>query len=75
VGFVRERLSPTTNDLMDQAHREVDRILLTHALEYTHGNHTEAAKLLGISRQTMRVRLRALGLQVQHSVGSSDDEN
>jgi two-component system nitrogen regulation response regulator GlnG len=75
VGFIRERLSPTTADLMDQAHREVDRILLTHALEYTHGNHTEAAKLLGISRQTMRVRLRALGLQVQHSVGSSDDEN
>jgi len=75
VGFVRDRLSPTTDDLMDQAHREVDRILLTHALEYTHGNHTEAAKLLGISRQTMRVRLRALGLHVTHSVGSSDDEN
>jgi DNA-binding NtrC family response regulator len=75
VGFVRERLSPTTDDLMDQAHREVDRILLTHALEFTHGNHTEAAKLLGISRQTMRVRLRGLGLQVTHSVGSSDDEN
>jgi len=75
VGFIRERLTPTTSDLMDQTNREVDRILLTHALEYTHGNHTEAAKLLGISRQTMRVRLRALGLQVTHTVGSSDDEN
>ncbi len=75
AGFIRERLLPTTDDLMDQAHREVDRVLLTLALEYTHGNYTEAAKLLGISRQTMRVRLRALGLQVTHSVESSDDEN
>jgi hypothetical protein len=31
--------------------------------------------LLGISRQTMRVRLRSLGLQVTHAVESSDDEN
>jgi len=75
AGFVRERLSPTTNDLMDQTYREVDRVLLTLALEYTRGNYTEAAKLLGISRQTMRVRLRALGLSVTHSVESSEDES
>ena len=73
AGFVRQRLLPTTNDLMDQTYREVDRVLLTLALEYTHGNYTEAAKLLGISRQTMRVRLRALGLQVAHSVESTDE--
>jgi len=73
AGFVRQRLLPTTNDLMDQTHREVDRVLLTLALEYTGGNYTEAAKLLGISRQTMRVRLRSLGLQVTHSVESNDE--
>ena len=73
AGFVRQRLLPTTNDLMDQTHREVDRVLLTLALEYTRGNYTEAAKLLGISRQTMRVRLRSLGLQVTHSVESNDE--
>jgi DNA-binding NtrC family response regulator len=75
VSFIRARLTPGTGDLMDQVYREVDRILLAHALEFTHGNHTEAAKLLGISRQTMRVRLRALGLQVTHSVETSDDES
>ena len=73
AGFVRQRLLPTTNDLMDQTHREVDRVLLTLALEYTRGNYTEAAKLVGISRQTMRVRLRSLGLQVTHSVESNDE--
>ena len=75
VSFIRGRLSPTTDDLMDQTHREVDRHLLTLALEFTDGNYTEAARLLGISRQTMRVRLRTLGLQVTHSVGTGDDEN
>ena len=75
ASFIRARLTPATNDLMEQTHREIDRLLLTLALEYTRGNYTETARLLGISRQTMRLRLRALGLQVNHSVGSSDDEN
>jgi len=49
-------------------------LLMTLALEYTHGNHRDAARLLGISRQTMRVKLRALGLHVAHSVESADDD-
>jgi two-component system nitrogen regulation response regulator GlnG len=72
--FIRHRLAPATNDLSAETHREVDRLLMTLALEYTHGNHRDAARLLGISRQTMRVKLRALGLHVAHSVESADDE-
>jgi len=75
ASFVRERLTPATDNLLDQTHREVDRLLLTLALEYTRGNYTEAARLLGISRQTMRMKLRALGLHLTHSVGLGDDEN
>jgi DNA-binding NtrC family response regulator len=72
--FIRQRLSPTTNDLAAETHREVDRILMTLALEYTNGNHREASRILGISRQTMRMRLRSLGLHVAHSVESDDDD-
>jgi len=72
--FIRGRLSPTTDDLFDQTHREVDRLLLTLALEYTRGNHREAAKLLGISRQTMRLKLRALDLHLTHSVESGAED-
>ncbi|HEX3478849.1 MAG TPA: sigma-54 dependent transcriptional regulator [Kofleriaceae bacterium] len=72
--FIRQRLAPATHDLSAEAHREVDRLLMTLALEYTHGNHRDAARLLGISRQTMRVKLRALGLHVAHSVESADDD-
>jgi DNA-binding NtrC family response regulator len=72
--FIRQRLAPVTHDLSAETHREVDRLLMTLALEYTHGNHRDAARLLGISRQTMRVKLRALGLHVAHSVESADDD-
>jgi DNA-binding NtrC family response regulator len=72
--FIRQRLGPTTNDLAAETHREVDRILMTLALEYTNGNHREASRILGISRQTMRMRLRSLGLHVAHSVESDDED-
>jgi len=70
--FVRERLG-SSDDLHAETHLEVDRLLITSALQRTNGNHRDAAKLLGISRQTMRVRMRSLGLYVAHSVGSDDD--
>jgi two-component system nitrogen regulation response regulator GlnG len=72
--FIRLRLAPATHDLSAETHREVDRLLMTLALEYTHGNHRDASRLLGISRQTMRVKLRALGLHVAHSVEPDDDD-
>ena len=72
--FIRQRLTPTTNDLAAETHREVDRLLMTLALEYTRGNHREASRLLGISRQTMRMRLRSMGLHVSHSVESDDED-
>jgi DNA-binding NtrC family response regulator len=72
-GFIRERLSPDASDVYSETHQEVDRLLLTRALEHTRGNHRDAARVLGISRQTMRVKLRALGLHVAHTVESDDD--
>ena len=73
--FIRDRLLPSTTDLHAETHREVDRRLVTLALQHTHGNHRDAAKLLGISRQTLRQRLRSFGLYVAHSVESEDDED
>jgi DNA-binding NtrC family response regulator len=39
-----------------------DRTLVTAALEQTGGNVSEASRLLGISRPTLRARMRAYGL-------------
>ena len=64
---------PGANDVYAETHREVDRLLFVRALEHTGGNHRDAARILGISRQTMRVKLRALGLHVAHTVEADDD--
>jgi DNA-binding protein Fis len=40
----------------------VERPLLCHAMELSGGNQLKAARLLGINRNTLRTRLRALGL-------------
>src|SRR5205807_1427846 len=66
--FIRERLGPEAQDLYAETHRQVDRVLLPHVLEYTGGNQNRAARLLGIARQTLRIKLRELGLHVTHSI-------
>jgi two-component system nitrogen regulation response regulator GlnG len=72
--FIRSRMASGESDLHADTHREVDRLLLTLALKQTGGNHRDAAKLLGISRQTMRVKLRALGIKVARTVEEPDDD-
>jgi two-component system nitrogen regulation response regulator GlnG len=50
----------------DRLHRavlgRVERVLLGHVLARSGGNQLRAARLLGINRNTLRKRLRRLGL-------------
>jgi two-component system nitrogen regulation response regulator GlnG len=71
--FIRERLVPDANDLYAETHRHVDRLLLLRVLEFTSGNQHQAARLLGIARQTLRVKLRDLGLSVSQSVEAEEE--
>jgi Fis family transcriptional regulator, factor for inversion stimulation protein len=52
---------PITN-LYDMVISEVEAPLIKKALEYTHGNQSKAAILLGISRGTLRKKLAQYGL-------------
>jgi two-component system nitrogen regulation response regulator GlnG len=72
--FIREQIARDADDIYAETHRQVDRVLLVRALEQTGGNQREAARLLGISRQTMRTKLRFLGLTVNMAL-EIDDEN
>jgi DNA-binding NtrC family response regulator len=71
--FIRQRLQPESRDLYADAHGQLDRFLLSSVLEYTGGSQHQAARLLGIARQTLRVKLRDLGLRVTQSVETDDD--
>jgi len=59
---IRQRLASDVRDLYAETHRQVDRLLLPRVLEHTRGNLQQAALLLGIARQTLRLKLRDLGL-------------
>jgi two-component system nitrogen regulation response regulator GlnG len=72
--FIRQRLGPATQDLYAETHRQLDRHLLPSVLQYTGGNQHQAARLLGIARQTLRQKLRDLGLHVAHSVEADEDD-
>ena len=74
MSFIRSRLGPDTCDLYAETHRRADRLLLTQVLEYADGNQHRAARLLGIARQTLRLRLRELGLHVARSVEVASPE-
>jgi DNA-binding NtrC family response regulator len=52
--------------------RRDERRLFLEALERAHGNRTEAARLLGISRATFYRRLAALGIRPQEDPGTGE---
>jgi DNA-binding protein Fis len=53
----------------------VDRVLLSRVLKFTGGNQHQAAQLLGIARQTLRQKLRELGLHVTQSVETNETDS
>jgi two-component system nitrogen regulation response regulator GlnG len=62
--FVRQCLACDDGDQYAQAHGQLDRLFLARVLETTSGRQHEAARKLGIARQTLRRRLQELGLHV-----------
>jgi DNA-binding NtrC family response regulator len=64
--YLRGRLGPDACDLYAETHQQVDRLLLPHVLNYTRGSKQKAASLLGIARQTLRLKLREQGLLGSH---------
>jgi DNA-binding NtrC family response regulator len=71
--FIRQRLQPGSRDMYAEVHGQLDRFFLTCVLEYTGGSQHKAARLLGIARQTLRLKLRDLGLHVAQSVEADGD--
>jgi two-component system nitrogen regulation response regulator GlnG len=71
---IRHRVTSDVRDLYAEAHRQLDRLLLPRALEHTRGNIHQAALLLGIARQTLRQKLRDLGLSVTRPGAAEEDD-
>jgi two-component system nitrogen regulation response regulator GlnG len=74
--FILRRLEEGSTALSAEAHQHLDRLLLRLVLRHTRGNQAQAARVLGISRQTVRAKTRELGLSITGSAeGDADDQD
>jgi DNA-binding NtrC family response regulator len=73
--LIRQQLEAGAVDLYAPVHERLDRIFLPMVLRFANGNQHQAARLLGIARQTLRQKMRDLGLNVTHSVEAEEREN
>jgi two-component system nitrogen regulation response regulator GlnG len=72
--FLTERLHAGSTDLYAEALTAMERQLLTRVLRHTAGNQLQAAQVLGITRNSLRHKLRALGITIARAVYASDDQ-
>jgi two-component system nitrogen regulation response regulator GlnG len=69
--MARDLLRQRSGNIYYRVQAAMDRVVLETVLEYVKGNQVEAAEVLGISRNTLRSKLRSLGLIVEKQVNES----
>ncbi|MGQ0635991.1 MAG: sigma-54-dependent transcriptional regulator [Planctomycetaceae bacterium] len=69
--FIRARLQLGSTNLHAEAVLLLERILLPVVLRHTAGNLTQAARILGITRPTLRVKLAEAGLVIEKSLSET----
>ncbi len=57
TAFTKQAIENRERGIYDRVHDEVDRALMSYVLGHAHENQSEAARLLGISRLTLRKKL------------------
>jgi two-component system, NtrC family, response regulator AtoC len=72
--FIRQRLRDGSTELYQEAFRRVEQFLLPLVLQSTGGNKLQAARILGMSRMTLRTKLRELGWSDAKSARGDEDD-
>lgn len=72
--FVQERLAAGSQAIYAEVQAIVDRRLIKLLLDHTRGNLTQAARLLGMTRATLRAKVHALGLSAELASSKDDTE-
>ena len=72
--FVRDRVSSGSTDLYAEALGLMEREVLMGVLQHTGGNQVQSARILGITRGSLRHKIRALNISIGRAVWSDDDQ-
>ncbi len=73
--FVAERIGAGTDNLYREALELMEREVLIGVLRHTGGNQVQAARILGITRGSLRTKIKALNISIGKSVWSEDDQD
>ncbi|HEY4310019.1 MAG TPA: sigma-54 dependent transcriptional regulator [Pirellulales bacterium] len=71
--FMDDQLQRRSHDIYAETIALVDRYVLARVLQHTRGNQSQAAKLLGITRGSLRNKLRTLHIAVDAIVTVDQD--
>ena len=72
--FVSGRLAGGSENLYAEAVERMEREVLVRVLQHTEGNQLRAALILGITRGSLRNKIRTLGISIARAVWSDDDQ-
>ena len=72
--FIQNAIDSGAENLYEITLEQMERELLIRVLRHTHGNQLQAAKVLGIARGSLRTKIRSLGIGIERSVRSEDDQ-
>jgi len=75
IGRIEELIADGKGDVYARLLREVEFELLTRALRHAHGHQFQTSELLGMSRSTLRYKLRELGISLERVVAEKAEEN
>jgi two-component system nitrogen regulation response regulator GlnG len=62
--FVEDRLEAGSNDVYAETLEFMERYVVTHVLRLCEGNQSKAARILGITRGSLRNKVRTLGVSI-----------
>jgi len=70
--FVDARVAAGSQTLYDEAIALTERQVIAGVLSHTGGNQVQASKILGITRTTLRSKMRSLGITLGRVVHDDD---
>ena len=80
--LIQQRVQSGEWNVYDTVIQHVERQLITQVLEFTQGNQVEASNILGITRTTLRTKIKKLGIQINRNIatraedaGSDEDQS
>jgi two-component system nitrogen regulation response regulator GlnG len=72
--FVADQIASGSDNIHANSVERMEREVLLRVLRHTNGNQLQAAKLLGITRGSLRTKIRAWGINIERTVWSDDNQ-